>query len=334
MEINQHNYEEFFLMYVDNELSVQEKKMVDAFLVQHPGLAGELELLKQTISDIREPVYFAGKEQLIKRSELTEEDLLLYLDGEAGKELAGKVEQALQRNDALKAELENLGQLYLKADPSIQYPSKVKLYKRGIVRSMDWRKLAIAASLLLCISTWLVLNQSEQDGSNDAPVAVNTTPLSPPAEPAPPVVDTIGANSREEPGAIPEPVYAAAQERQAKKQQKPSGSKGPSAEQHAAVSKSVTGSTEIIRTTTVAADNRDKENPSIPLPEHPKESTEIIKKAPSVEIVPVAPVKEPVKEKKSLFKKIGKQISDRALDILSDGGDHINVAGFAIHLEK
>ncbi|WP_114792152.1 hypothetical protein U0035_09920 [Niabella yanshanensis] len=333
MQINQHNYEEFFLLYVDNELSVQEKEIVEAFVKQSPHLAGELELLKQTVLDIDESVDFAGKEKLIKRAELTEEDLLVYLDGEAGKELAGKVEQGMQSNDALKLKLENLGRLYFKADLSIQYPSKEKLYKRGAVRSMDWRKLAIAASLLLCVSTWLVLNQSEQDESNDAPVAVNTPPVGQPAGPAPTVVDT---NNRQEPVAIPEqPVYSDGRERSIEKRHKPSGRTDQYVAEHVAASKSVTGSNEVTRATEVLAENNNKEHPPTQSPELPIDMGETIKKSPSAApLTPVAAVNEPVKEKKSLFKKIGKQISDRALDILSDGGDNINVAGFAIRVEK
>ncbi|HTG55009.1 MAG TPA: hypothetical protein VL943_01985 [Niabella sp.] len=333
MQINQHNYEEFFLLYVDNELSVQEKEMVEAFVKQNPHLAGELELLKQTVLDIDESVDFDGKEKLIKRPELTEEDLLVYLDGEAGKELAGKVEQGMQSNDTLKLELENLGQLYFKADLSIQYPSKEKLYKRGAVRSMDWRKLAIAASLLLCVSTWLVLNQSEQEESNDAPVAVNTPFVGQPARPAPAVADT---NNRREAVAIPEqPIYSDDKERSIEKRRKSSGRTDQPVVEQVAVSKSVTGSSEVARTTTVVEENSNKENQPTQLPELPKNAGETIKKSPSAEpLTTVASVKEPGKEKKSLFKKIGKQISDRALDILSDGSDNINVAGFAIRVEK
>ncbi|MCH5689026.1 hypothetical protein LWM68_35110 [Niabella sp. W65] len=60
----------------------------------------------------------------------------------------------------------------------------------------------------------------------------------------------------------------------------------------------------------------------------------VIQSSSTDQLQPTAVAKGPAKEKKSLFKKIGKQISDRALDILSDGGDNINVAGFAIRVEK
>ncbi|MCH5715102.1 anti-sigma factor [Niabella hibiscisoli] len=171
-------------MYVDNELSAEEKEMVEAFVKQNPELAVELDLLKQTVFGGDENIGFAGKEKLIRSAALTEEDLLTYLDGEAGKELAGKVEHEAMSDKVLKLELDTLSKLYLKADTSIKYPAKEKLYKRAAVRSMDWRKLAIAASLLLCVSTWLVLNQSEQEEANDERVAINTPPVTQPVVPA------------------------------------------------------------------------------------------------------------------------------------------------------
>lgn len=335
MQINQHNYEEFFLMYVDNELSVQEKEMVDAFLNQHPELTGELELLKQTVADIHESVHFTAKEKLMKRSDLTEEDLLTYLDGEAGSELAGKIEQETKSNDTLKLELETLDKLYLKADLSVQYPAKEKLYKQAIVKRMDWRKLAIAASLLLCISTWLVLNQSEQGEAEDSRIAVNTPSGSQTSEPRPLIVDT---SKPEDTGVVQETISAEDPQGNTRWQHRPPVSAGDRVKKQViAAVEAVTAKAGTVATH--AAEHKGdgtKIDPPASSLAPVQVAIEPITKSSSVEQPSnqVAAATEPVKEKKSLLKKIGKQIGDRALDILSDGSDHINVAGFAIRVEK
>ncbi len=335
MQINQHNYEEFFLMYVDNELSAQEKEMVERFAQQNPELAGELDLLKQTVLGSDEDTAFAGKEKLLRSAALTEEELLTYLDGEAGTELTGKVEQAAISDNKLQLEFDTLSKLYFEADTSVKYAGKEKLYKRAAVRSMDWRKLAIAASLLLCVSTWLVLNQSEQEEVNDDRVAVNTPPVKQPVVAAPAVIDTI--NNTDTP-VMQEPSSSEAHRENTEKQSKPSARPNYSTVEHTTVQEPVTSKTEGINNGSSAIVNNGngvKSNQGQSSPEPVKEPVETTSRQAAVEApASVVSVKEPEKEKKSLFKKIGKQISDRALDILSDGGDNINVAGFAIRVEK
>ena len=48
MSINRHNYEEFFILYLDNELSSEHRRQVELFVEQHPDLGEELQLLEQT----------------------------------------------------------------------------------------------------------------------------------------------------------------------------------------------------------------------------------------------------------------------------------------------
>lgn len=322
-------------MYVDNELSVQEKEMVEAFVIEHPELAGELELLKQTVLNIEEPVAFAGKEKLIRRPELTEEDLLTYLDGEAGSALADNIEQAAKNNDVLKLELETLRKLYVKADLSVQYPAKEKLYKRGAVRSMDLRKLAIAASLLLCVSTWLVLNQSEQEEANNDQVAVYTPPVSQPKEPVPVIADTLTYTDTP---VVPQ--VSLPEERQASRERQPKEPVKIVSDVHgqpSGMGVATAGKSEMVTSPPEATQNGNSNKPHQLTPSIEPSGTPaepVIKSSSTDQPLPTVAAKEPAKEKKSLFKKIRKQISDRALDILSDGGDNINVAGFAIRVEK
>jgi len=89
MNINRHNYEEFFLLYVDNELTAEQKKSVEQFIQENPDLAGELELFRQTSLESDDKIVFEGKELLMKKeNDATislhnyEEWLVAYLDNE------------------------------------------------------------------------------------------------------------------------------------------------------------------------------------------------------------------------------------------------------------
>jgi hypothetical protein len=82
MNINRNNYETFFLLYVDGEISPQEMLEVDAFCQKHPDLADELQLLMDTRLNPEAEIACANKAALLKLEEwdadhLTNEQLTL-----------------------------------------------------------------------------------------------------------------------------------------------------------------------------------------------------------------------------------------------------------------
>lgn len=67
--INRHNYEEFFLLYVDKELDADGRAAVEAFVNQNPDLNKELQLLQQaTLAD--DNIEFERKEILYKKEKV------------------------------------------------------------------------------------------------------------------------------------------------------------------------------------------------------------------------------------------------------------------------
>ena len=60
------NYTGYFLRYVDNELTADEKRQVETFVLQHPALQDEFMQWQQTILP-REPVLFEDKHLLFKK---------------------------------------------------------------------------------------------------------------------------------------------------------------------------------------------------------------------------------------------------------------------------
>ena len=87
IQINRHNYEEFFLLYVDRELSPAAVTAVEQFIKDNPDLADELTALQQTTLPSDDALVF-DKTSLFRKAENeisidnSTEQFLLYVDDE------------------------------------------------------------------------------------------------------------------------------------------------------------------------------------------------------------------------------------------------------------
>ncbi|MEO7049900.1 MAG: hypothetical protein ABI091_31640 [Ferruginibacter sp.] len=152
MMINRNNYETYFLLYIDNELSVAERKAVEEFVAQHTDLQEELDQLQSTVLPL-DDISFAGKMDLFKsqaHDELLQEKMLLHLDDELDKEHADAIEELIEKDSYLKADWEILQRTKLDATETIEFPYKDLLYRRErdnviIGRFVKW---AVAAAIL------------------------------------------------------------------------------------------------------------------------------------------------------------------------------------------
>src|SRR5204863_5066983 len=113
MNIDRHNYEEYFLLYVDNELTVDQKSQVELFVKQNPDLEEELVMLEQSKLIPDASIHFNKKEVLMKEESDAsinmnnyQEWLVLYVDNELNKEEKIAVEKFLGAHPKIQHELE------------------------------------------------------------------------------------------------------------------------------------------------------------------------------------------------------------------------------------
>ena len=183
--ITRENYEEYFLLYVDNELSPAMKLVVERFVAGNPDLREEWETLLQcrVDADLREG--FPDKELLLQA------DLLSYVDGELDEDGRRSVEEFVGRYASKAAELQQLMMTVSEPDLSISFPGKESLYRAGRRRVlyMPWIRAGIAAAVLGLVATLLFVGQ-HRDQVRVAvlpppPAKKNVTEAVTPAKPAP-----------------------------------------------------------------------------------------------------------------------------------------------------
>ena len=180
LHINQHNYEEFFLLYVDGELSATDKQAVDRFVQENPHFAIELEMLQQAQLPI-EAWSFDDKDLLYRNgaaeinTDNHEEQFLLYVDDELDADGKEQVERFVLQHPALQESFTRLKQTRLVPE-LILFPDKASLYreekKERPVIYMRWQRIAVAAVLTgVAVLLWTVIPQQR----NSEPVLAQQT---------------------------------------------------------------------------------------------------------------------------------------------------------------
>jgi hypothetical protein len=175
MNINRHNYETFFLLYVDKELSAADRKAVEVFVQENPDLQMELLLLQQTVVNA-DDIVLQKKDWLYMEEDISalQENLLLYADGELNAADKNAVKSLLDTNASAKAEWNILQQTKLQPDMAVVFEDKALLYRKegGKVVGFKWWRAA-AAAVLLGFGLWTGVsvyknNIQKTDGSEVA----------------------------------------------------------------------------------------------------------------------------------------------------------------------
>ena len=172
MNINRHNYEEFFLLYVDNELDAASRKAVELFVQENPDLEEELVMIQQSTLKTDHSLVL-DKTTLFRKEESGainhtnyREFFVLYVDEELDPLQRRNVEEFVSKNPSLQAELELLMQTRVAADLSVSFPDKSLLFReerseKPVVFLTFSLRVAIAAILLLAVGIFWLVNQEK-----------------------------------------------------------------------------------------------------------------------------------------------------------------------------
>lgn len=165
--INPGNYEEFFILYIDNELSEVQKEMVDQFLVSHPHLQEEFQSLLNTKLPLEN--FSFNKEELMAENmmlDAVDEELLLYIDQELTAERRKIIELELASNVDYKLQHAVLLRTKLDDTDTITYPNKKELYRRTerVVAFKVWMRIA-AAIIVVAAAGVLYWTNDKTNGS-------------------------------------------------------------------------------------------------------------------------------------------------------------------------
>ncbi len=178
MNIDRYNYEEFFLLYTDNELSISERLQVEQFIIDNPDLAKELQLLQQSVLQPEADLKYANKESLMHNEANTfdihpancEELFVLYADDELSNSEKARVEQFVYENPRFQEDFELIQKLRLTPETGVLFPDKKSLYRyeRRDKPSVFplWRVPAAAVMILIAGLLWF-FNQRALKSVND-----------------------------------------------------------------------------------------------------------------------------------------------------------------------
>ncbi|MBS1596702.1 MAG: hypothetical protein JST75_00645 [Bacteroidetes bacterium] len=181
MNIDRNNYEEFFLLYADNELSAAEKQLVESFVKENADLQEEFSLLAQSKLVADNNIVFENKESLMRSSLDTsslinhsnyEEFFLLYLDNELNEDDQKAVEKFADKYPSLWYDMMMLQKARVEPDSSIIFVGKEKLYRkeRKKVFLLPWQRIAAAAILLILVGFFVFKYATTKSNHNEVVV--------------------------------------------------------------------------------------------------------------------------------------------------------------------
>ena len=184
ININRHNYEEFFLLYTDRELSSAERMAVEQFVQDNPDLADEFATLQQSTLPADEAILM--DKSMLYRNASNEiglhnhtEQFLLYVDDELSADERNAVETFVLQHPALQETFIQFKQTKLPPEQVI-FPDKNSLYRsvseKKPVVYMQWMRMVAAAAIIgFGFFIWTIAGDNSTANNNTQLAAVTGT---------------------------------------------------------------------------------------------------------------------------------------------------------------
>jgi anti-sigma factor RsiW len=177
-EVNANNFAEYAVAALDHALSSTELESFNRFVAQHPEMAAEMEVWKQTVLTPDTTIVFEHKAALYQTAAtITAENFAEFavaeIDGELSAANSAALHTYMAANPQATAEMEALRSTVLTADMVVVYNDKAGL-KRKTGGAVVWwlnanvRYAAAAAVLLFVVTFWWNRNQNGTFEGNTA----------------------------------------------------------------------------------------------------------------------------------------------------------------------
>ena len=172
--ITKDNYQEFFLLYVDNELSAKDRIALEEWIAAHPEVQEEWETLQQCRLLPEPAIVFRDKSSLFSY----EEDFLSYIDGELDAKDRSRIEELILAHPSKQSELDLLRHTVSIPDTTIVFPDKELLYRKERDRRVIvlYRQLIGAAAVVMGIAALLLLQRGHVPRHTIEPTIVKVSP--------------------------------------------------------------------------------------------------------------------------------------------------------------
>lgn len=171
--ITRYNYEEFFMDYLDGNLSSFQTIALEDFLSQNSDLKIELEDMECPILRKESVVVNSNYLKEIPFRKNFDDFSIARLEGDLSAKTEFSFDTFLDNNESFKEEHLVYKKTILLADNDIVCPDK-NLLKRSSRKVVFWwcfSSIGVAASIILIFSFWNILYQFEEDYSNEEKIS-------------------------------------------------------------------------------------------------------------------------------------------------------------------